>query len=86
MEVLHAGIQSGVHLHPVAVEFQLRGVEQRLHGGKAGHHVVHRLHEGEDVHHGPVGHGRGDVAGHGVGQRGLQVGAGQLLGPGALAV
>ena len=45
-----------------------------------------RLNEIDDVGHGAVGHGGGDVAGHGVLQGGLDVGLGQLLLPGAFAV
>ena len=86
MEALEAGVEVGVHLHPVGVELQLRGVQQRLIGGEARHHVVHGLDEVDDVDHGPVGHGGGDVAGHGVRQGGPDVGLGQLLLPGALAV
>ncbi len=86
MEALEAGVEVRVHLHPVGVEFQLRGIEQRLVGGEARDHVVHGLDEVDDVHHGPVGHGGGDVPRHHVRQGGPDVGLGQLLLPRPLPV
>ena len=71
METLDVGVEVGVHLHAVGVELELRGVEERLVGGEARHHVIHGLDEVDDVDHGAVGHGGGDVTGHGVHQRGL---------------
>ena len=86
MEAFDVGVEILVHLHPVGVELQLRGVKQRLRGGEAGNHLVHGLDEVDDVGHGPVGHGGSDVAGHRVGQGGAHVGEVQLLGPRPLAV
>ena len=80
------GLQVRIHLDFVGVELELRAVKQRLGAGEAGHDVVHHLDELDDVDHGAVGHGGRDVAGHSVPERGAHVGAGQLLGPGALAV
>ena len=48
--------------------------------------MVYGLNEVDDVDHGAVGHGRGDVAGHGVFQCGPHVGLTQFLFPGAFAV
>ena len=79
-------LQVGVHLDLVGVELQLGAVQQRFGAGKAGHDLVHHLDELDDVDHGAVGHGGGDVTGHGVLQRRADVRAGQLVGPGALAV
>ena len=70
----------------VAVELELGRVQQRLGRREARHHLVHRHHERQDVRHGTVRHGRRDVAGHRVGQRGHHVGARELLLPRALAV
>ena len=86
MKALKAGVEIRVHLHPVGVELQLGGIQQGLVGGEAGHHIIHGLNEVDDVGHGPVGHGGGNVAGHGVRQSGADVGLGQLLLPGAFAV
>ena len=73
VKALEAGVEVRVHLHPVGVELQLRGIQQRLIGGKARHHIIHSLNEVDDVGHGPVGHGGGNVAGHGVRQSGADV-------------
>ena len=86
MQALDVGVEVLVHLDLVGVELQLRAVQQRLVGGKAGHHHIQHLDELDDVGHGAVGHGGGDVTGHGVLQRRADVRAGQLVGPGALAV
>ena len=48
--------------------------------------MIHRLNEVDDVDHGAVGHGGGDIAGHGVFQCGAHVGLAQFLFPGAFAV
>ena len=63
----------GVHGDAVAVELQLRRVQQRLIGGKAGHDLVHGLDEVDDIEHGAVRHGGRDVARDGVRQRGADV-------------
>ena len=86
MQALDVGVEVRVHLDLVGVELQLRAVQQGLVGGEAGDDHVQHLDELDDVGHGAVGHGGGDVAGHGVLQGGLDVGLGQLLRPGALAV
>ena len=70
METLDVRVEVFVHLDAVGVELELGGIEQRLIAGEAGHHLVHGLDEIDDVDHGPVGHGGGDIPGHGVGQGG----------------
>ena len=79
-------LQVGVHLDLVGVELQLGAVQQRFGAGKTGNDLIHHLDELDDVDHGAVGHGGGDITGHSVLQRRADVGAGQLFGPGALAV
>ena len=79
-------LQVSVHLDLVGVELQLRAVQQRFGAGKAGHDLVHHLDELDDIDHGAVGHGSRDVTGHGVLQGRAHIGAGQLVGPCALAV
>lgn len=86
MQVPDARVEIFVHFDAVAVELQLRRIEQRFHCGEAGHHVVHGLDEMDDIDHRAVRHCGGDVARHGVGQGGLQVRARKLLLPSALAV
>ena len=79
-------VEIGVHLDTVAVEFQLRRIQQRLIRREAGHNLVHRLDEIDDVDHRAVRHGGGNVARHGVRQCGTDVGLAQFLLPRALAV
>ena len=86
MESLDVGVKAFVHLYAVGVELELRGVEQRLLGGEAGHDVVHGLDEVDYVEHGAVGHGGGYVARDGIGERRSDVRAVELLLPRALAV
>ena len=86
MQVLHAGVEVLVHGDAVAVELELRRIEQGLLGGEAGNGLVHCLHEADDAGHGAVGQGGGDVARHRVRQGGPHVGVRELLRPGALAV
>ena len=86
MESLDVGVKAFVHLYAVGVELELRGVEQRLLGGEAGHDVVHGLDEVDYVEHGAVGHGGGYVARDGIGERRSDVRAVELLLPCALAV
>ena len=86
MESLDVGVKAFVHLYAVGVELELRGVEQRLLGGEAGHDVVHGLDEVDYVEHGAVGHGGGYVARDGIGESGSDIRAVELLLPCALAV
>ena len=66
-------VERVVHGDAVAVKLQLRGVQQRLIRGEAGHDLVHGLDEVDDVEHGAVRHGGRDVASDGVRQRGTDV-------------
>ena len=86
MQAGHVRVQVGVHGDAVAVELQLRRVQQRLIGGEAGHDLVHGLDEVNDVEHGAVRHGRRDVARDSIRQRGADVRLHELLLPGALTV
>ena len=86
VEALDVGVEILVHLHPVGVELQLGGVEQGFVGGEARTTWSMAWMKLMMLIMARVGHGGGDITGHGVHQGGLQVGLGQLLGPGALAV
>ena len=86
VQALDVGVEVRVHLDLVGVELQLRAVQQGLVGGEAGDDHVQHLDELDDVGHGAVGHGGGDITGHGILQRGLHVGLCQLLLPCALAI
>ena len=82
----HVRVERVVHGDAVAVKLQLRGIQQRLIGGEAGHDLVHGLDEVDDVEHGAVRHGGRDVARNGVRQCGADVRLRELLLPRALAV
>ena len=86
MEATETGVEIRVHLYPVGIEFQLRGIQQGLIGGKAGDNFIHCLNKADDVGHGAIRHGGGDIPRHRVRQSRTDVRLGQLLGPGPLAV
>ena len=86
MQTGHIRVERVVHGDAVAVKLQLRGVQQRLIRGEAGHDLIHSLDEVDDVEHGAVRHGGRDVASDGVRQRGTDVRLRELLLPRALAV
>ena len=43
VQIADVGVEVLVHLHPVAVKFKLRRIEQSLIRGEAGCNVIHRL-------------------------------------------
>ena len=86
MEALDIGVERLIHFDPVGIELQLRGIQQRLRRGEAGHYLVHGLDEVDDIDHRAVGHGGGDVPRYRVGQGGAHVGESKLLLPRPLAV
>ena len=75
-----------VHFDPVAVEFQLRRIQERFVRRKARNNLIDRLDEVDDVGHGAVGHGGGDVSRDRILKRRADVRLRQLLFPGPLSV
>ena len=86
MKPLNVCVEMLVHLYLVAVELELRRIEQRFAACKARHYHIHRLYEVDDIRHRSVRHCRCDIARYRVGYRGLYVREVKLLGPCALAV
>ena len=86
VKTANRGVEILVHLHTVAVKFQLGRVEKSLHRGKAGNHVVNGVNEIDDVYHRAVGKSGGDVPGDRIGESRTEIRLGKLLLPSPLAV
>ena len=80
-----AGVEVAIHDNPVGIELDFRSIQEDFRAGKAGNYHVHGLDEVNDIYHGAVWQCGGNVAGDCVRKGRADVGAIQLLLPGALA-